>query len=389
MSEPIKWTNTTIKLSQLKPWEQNPRQSTPAQAKRILQSMSDFGQVQTVAISPDGEVYDGHQRLSALLAVYGADYELDARQSSRALTDYERRGLVLALHATAAGEWDWDELANWDLPSLLPDDFARDWLGQLNYDGAMVATMLGAELDALGEDTESDAEPQVSRADELQAEWGTELGQLWQIGEHRLLIGDCTVAENVERLMGGEKVGAILTDPPYGIGSLMHGGTWATKQDAQFSMMREWDNTTSQLFFDMIGLFGVPSVVWGGNYFLTPPSRCWLVWNKPEFPTMSSAELAWTNLDTNAKRIECNRTHQEDGAKEHATQKPIRVMQWSLEFLPSGLVLDPFLGSGTTMVAAQNLGRKCYGMEISPAYGAVILQRMIDAFPTLDIYQVE
>ncbi|MCA9981689.1 MAG: hypothetical protein KDD89_12670, partial [Anaerolineales bacterium] len=133
--------------SQLKPWEQNPRQSTQAQAKRILQSMADFGQVQTVAISPDGEVYDGHQRLSALLAVYGADYELDARQSSRPLTDYERRGLVLALHATAAGEWDWDALANWDLPSLLPDGFADDWLEQLNYDGAMVATMLAAEDD--------------------------------------------------------------------------------------------------------------------------------------------------------------------------------------------------------------------------------------------------
>jgi hypothetical protein len=145
----IKWTNTTVKLSDLKPWEENPRQSTPAEARRILQSMTDFGQVQTIAISPDGEVYDGHQRLSALLTVHGADYQIDARQSSRPLSDFERRGLVMALHATAEGRWDWEKLADWDLPSLLPDGFAQEWLAGLNYDGAMVATMLGAEV---GED---------------------------------------------------------------------------------------------------------------------------------------------------------------------------------------------------------------------------------------------
>jgi len=139
--------------------------------------------------------------------------------------------------------------------------------------------------------------------------------------------------------------------------------------------MREWDATTSQQFFDMVVALGVPSVVWGGNYFVTPASRCWLAWDKPEFPIMSSVELAWTNMDKNAKRIECPRTHQADGAKEHATQKPVRVMAWSLEFVPEGLVYEPFCGSGTTLIAAEQLGRKCYGMEISPAYCDVIVQR--------------
>ena len=203
----------------------------------------------------------------------------------------------------------------------------------------------------------------------------TKAGDLWMLGDHRLLCGDSTKAEDVDRLMAGAKADSIVTDPPYGIGSLMHGGTWATKQDEQFSMMREWDATTSQKFFDMIEQTTVPSVVWGGNYFATPPSRCWLAWDKPEFPTMSSVELAWTNMDKNAKRIECPRAHQVDGAKEHATQKPVRVMAWSLEFVPEGLVYDPFLGSGTTLIAAEQLGRKCYGMEISPAYCDVIVKR--------------
>ncbi len=114
----------------------------------------------------------------------------------------------------------------------------------------------------------------------------------------------------------------------------MHGGTWAKKQDAQFEKMRKWDAETDQKFFDAIFQACLPSIVWGGNYFQTPASRCWLVWDKPEFPTMSSAELAWTNLNRNTKRIECPRTHQAgDGEKEHATQKPVAVISWCLGFV--------------------------------------------------------
>ena len=203
----------------------------------------------------------------------------------------------------------------------------------------------------------------------------TKPGDLWLLGDHRLLCGDSTKAEDVKRLMAGAKADAVVTDPPYGIGSLMQGGTWAKKQDSQFSMMREWDATTSQTFFEAVVSLDVPSVVWGGNYFATPASRCWLAWDKPEFPTMSSVELAWTNMDRNAKRIECPRAHQTDGPKDHATQKPVRVMAWSLEFVPEGIVYDPFLGSGTTLIAAEQLGRKCYGMEISGQYVDVCCNR--------------
>jgi len=94
---------------------------------------------------------------------------------------------------------------------------------------------------------------------------------------------------------------------------------------------------------------------------------------------MSSAELAWTNLDKNTKRIECPRAHQADGAKDHATQKPIAVMTWCLGFLPDGIIYEPFSGSGTTIIACEQLGRKCRAIEISPAYVAVAIQRWADA----------
>jgi DNA modification methylase len=292
-----------------------------------------------------------------------------------------------------------EEMGEQPIPVLVLDvneDEARKLLLTLDPLAAM-AEADAAKLDALMRQVETGSEAVADLITELAEEAGildeekqeivedeipeppaepiTKPGDLWLLGDHRLLCGDSTKAEDVARLMGGAKASAVVTDPPYGIGSLMSGGTWATKQDAQFAMMREWDATTSQLFFDMIFELGVPSVVWGGNYFLTPPSRCWLAWDKPEFPTTSSVELAWTNLDRNAKRIECPRTHQADGTKEHATQKPVRVMAWSLEFVPDGLIYEPFCGSGTTLIAAEQLGRKCYGMEISPQYCDVIVKR--------------
>ena len=114
----ITWTNTRVKIGELKPWADNPRMSTKAQAQRLLKSFKQYGQVITVAIDPDHNVLDGHQRLSALLTVHGEEYEIDARQSNRALTLEERQGLVAALHLGAFGSWDWEKLSGWDVDLL-------------------------------------------------------------------------------------------------------------------------------------------------------------------------------------------------------------------------------------------------------------------------------
>ena len=113
------WTNEKRKLSDLKPWERNPRQIKDKQAKLLAESFSDFGQVETIAISANGDIYNGHQRLSVLAGKYGMDYEVDVRVSSRDLTEKERERLTVYLHRGATGEWSWDELANWDMSDLL------------------------------------------------------------------------------------------------------------------------------------------------------------------------------------------------------------------------------------------------------------------------------
>lgn len=141
----LTWTNVTATLGSLKPWAHNPRYSTKVQAKRLLASWKELGQFQTIAIGPDGEVYDGHQRLSALLTVHGPDYTIDARQSNRALSDEERQKLVIIAHVGAVGSWDWDKLSGWDAPQLGEWGMDADALKAWNTDAAQLATMLGVE----------------------------------------------------------------------------------------------------------------------------------------------------------------------------------------------------------------------------------------------------
>lgn len=140
----IIWTDCKIKLSDLKPWSDNPRVSTKAQAKRILASFEKFGQVQPVAIGPGDEVYDGHQRLSALFTIHGGDYTIDARRASRALSDNERRELVLALH-NATGGWNWDTLSGWNADGLKDWGFDGETLKQWNNDALNLREFLGVE----------------------------------------------------------------------------------------------------------------------------------------------------------------------------------------------------------------------------------------------------
>jgi hypothetical protein len=111
----ITWTNERRKLSDLIPWERNPRTIKNAQAERLVDSVETFGQVETLAIDCDNNILNGHQRVSVLAGQYGMDYEVDVRVASRELTERERQQLTVYLHRGATGEWSFDELANWGI----------------------------------------------------------------------------------------------------------------------------------------------------------------------------------------------------------------------------------------------------------------------------------
>jgi hypothetical protein len=137
----LTWRNETRRLGELVPWDRNPRQIKDAEAKRLGESLLQFGQVQTIAVGPEGEIYDGHQRaLVWSLLQEGGDREVDVRVSSRPLTEKEREKLVVYLHRGAVGEWDFEALANgFDFDELVEWGFSESelvGLGRFDFDDA-------------------------------------------------------------------------------------------------------------------------------------------------------------------------------------------------------------------------------------------------------------
>jgi DNA modification methylase len=169
-----------------------------------------------------------------------------------------------------------------------------------------------------------------------------------------------------------DKVDLILTDPPYGIGRVMKGG----KGQGHWTLLcngNEWDVDAPDLTFMMKSANSI--VVWGGNYFPLPPSRCWFVWNKLNaVPTMGQCELAWTSAD---RPIQCFSAPVGRNNFGHPTEKPLELIVWSIqESRTTGTILDPFMGSGTTLRAAKDLGRKAIGIEIEEKYCEIAVKRL-------------
>jgi len=157
----INWTNTRVKLSALIPWESNPKTSTGKQQAQLTNSFEELGQFQTIAIGPAGEVYDGHQRLSALKAKHGAGYEVEARQASRPLTDEERR--KIAIYSRQIGAWDWDILSSWNPDELQEWGFDKDLLKDWGADYSNLAAFLGAEDVPDFQPTDADDQPRLDQ----------------------------------------------------------------------------------------------------------------------------------------------------------------------------------------------------------------------------------
>ncbi len=167
-------------------------------------------------------------------------------------------------------------------------------------------------------------------------------------------------------------VDLVLTDPPYGLGEIMQGGTWGAAE--KYADFRRWDIAPSyELLLDLT--FNNFAIIWGGNYFYLPGARCWLVWDKRNaVPTMADCELAWTNLDKPTKRFSWGVGVHNYG---HPTEKPLELMTWCITQVPdAGTILDPFMGSGTTLRAAKDLGRKCIGIEIEEKYCEIAVRRL-------------
>jgi len=210
-----------------------------------------------------------------------------------------------------------------------------------------------------------------------------------RIGGQRLILGDCL---EVMPLLG--EFDAVVTDPPYGLGDLLRKGGAKGWPNMAANRTGEWDNEAPDVSW--ISDLQIPAIIWGGNFFSLPQRRGWMIWDKKvsDFTT-SVAELAWTNLDQPIKRhflatCEALTPTGSDGSRVHPTQKPIALMEWCLGFLPdANTILDPFMGSGTTLVACERLSRNGVGIELDPDYFEIACKRVDEATRQPSFFNVE
>jgi site-specific DNA-methyltransferase (adenine-specific)/modification methylase len=195
-----------------------------------------------------------------------------------------------------------------------------------------------------------------------------------KLGRATLYCADCR-----EILAALPQVDALVTDPPYGAG-FASGAPTKWRRRAGY-LPEDWDSMPVA-DIEAVRNLGRIQAIWGGNYYPLPPSRGWLSWFKPDAPpTMAHFELCWTNLDQNARQFvySISATNVERFGI-HPTQKPLRLMEWTLHMVSAvGVVCDPFMGIGTTGVAAINLGHEFIGVEIDPRYFDVACERIAAA----------
>lgn len=195
------------------------------------------------------------------------------------------------------------------------------------------------------------------------------------IGNQRLILGDC---REVMPTLG--TFDAVVTDPPYGIGRDGQKRTMGGNGGRKAYEFKYWDGKRpSAEVFRLILSSAPEQIIWGGNYFadLLPPSMRWLVWDKGQRINQSDGELAWTSQQAALRITEKNRVALLLEGAQHPTQKPVALMEWCLGFLPEAVtILDPFMGSGTTLVACQRLGRHGTGIELDPDYFEIACRRV-------------
>lgn len=199
-------------------------------------------------------------------------------------------------------------------------------------------------------------------------------------------IGDCTLylADCMDVLPTLGKVDAVVTDPPYGIGI-----TKSNRLAVSRGMGgKSWDDKPADDdLIEAISQIGDKAIIWGGNYFNLPPTRCLLVWDKQnDGRDFADLEMAWTNLDAVARIFRMRPMNMDDG-KVHPTQKPIALMKWCISKLQDAkTIIDPFMGSGSTGIAAVQMGRQFIGIEQEQSYFDIACKRIEDAQRQGDLF---
>ena len=374
-----------IAISKIKLNPNNPRLIKDVNFTKLVQSIKDFPEmlnIRPIVVNDDMIILGGNMRFKACKEA--GLKEVPIIKASGLSAEKQREFLIK--DNLAGGEWDWTLLQEWDSLELeswgldLPADFV----------------------------TELEAEEDEFDVPENGIETDIVLGDLFEIGEHRLLCGDSTDSDAVAKLMDGQKADMVFTDPPYGIKVVQNkkvsgdkafgnvGGNNIVKAKEYSEIIGDDTTETAKEFYNTCISLGMENfIIWGGNYFtdFLKPSMCWIVWDKENTGNFADVELAWTSFEKGAKlykwqwngMIRKGDKNIEGKTRVHPTQKPVGLFNDIFKDFPFDSCYDGFGGSGSTMVACHQVKKKCFMIEMSPNYIQVIIDRMIKLEPTIKI----
>ena len=376
-------------LDRLKPYARNAKMHGVDQVAKIAASMAEFGWTVPCLVSDDGELIAGHGRVLAAEKLGLKDAPVIVLGH---LTDEQRRAYRIADNKlTELGEWD-EAVLSGELQLLAAEDFDLSLLGitDEDLDALLQDPDVGDGATEGEDDIPEPPEDPVSRP-----------GDLWLLGKHRLLCGDATVATDVERVLNGTQPLLMVTDPPYGV---KYDPAWRNKTGASATKRTgKVLNDDRADWREAWALFsGDVAYVWHGALHATTVAesleaagfnvRSQIIWAKDRL-VLSRGDYHWQHEPCWYAVKKTGKGHwagdrkqttlwqisgkDQDADTVHGTQKPVECMRRPIlnNSSPGQAVYEPFMGSGTTLIAAETTGRVCYGIELNPTYVDVAVQR--------------
>lgn len=394
----INWTLRQFRLDELTDYYKNPRSLSEKEFKQLKTSLDKFGMIDKPIVNADSAhtIIGGHQRKHVLEA--SGVKEIECWIPDRELSDKEVEELNIRLNKNT-GSWDFDTLANeFELDDLLDWGFDK---GEL-------------DLDLWADEAPEDVEPQIDKAEELQEKWNVQVGQVWQLGEHRIICGDSTDGEVLKRLLGEQKAQICWTDPPWNVAYGQSFNNTRTDNPMGWKKRTIVNDNLGDKFPEFVEKFVEQiheTLVPGGILYMAMSAQEWgvimqaltesgfhwsstIIWAKDTFVVSrkdyhTQYEPIWYGWKDDAARVcivddrkqsdlwQIPRPKRSD---EHPTMKPVELVERAIRnsSKPGDIVFEPFAGSGTDIIACERSGRKCMAIELEPKYVAVAIQRWVD-----------
>lgn len=364
-----------MNIKDVKPYEKNPRINDNA-VEAVANSIKEFGWRQPIVVDKDNVIIAGHTRWKAAKRLKMKEVPVIVASD---LTDEQVRAYRIADNSTG-------ELATWDYDLLMPE------IADLDFDMSMFGLEIPGEETAIENIVEDDYEPPEELTPVVK------LGEIWRCGDHVLLCGDATNEDDVRKLVevGGGQVSLVLTDPPYGIDVVNNSGVLRGQgsknqlapSQAYQPVIGDETTETAEKSYKILKKVSDKLILWGGNYFIDflEHSHSWIIWNKKGGEDQSSTdfadgEMAWCSFHTPLRIFNqmwrgCFREGEHD-KRVHPTQKPVRTLAEIIDRFSekNDTILDVFGGSGSTMIACEEIDRKCLMMELDHHYCDVIIDR--------------